>query len=161
MAGAAKLVDVSGFARTLAGLMPRSTATDETIRALAVAIPMGELLLGVVVITGLWSTVTDVIVLLVMCAFSVTVVLARRVAPHVKCRCFGTLSDSQFSGPGFIRSLVLTGLAFLVVIAGHISSTLSVKPPGIENTLLLVCGCLIFAVSASLAAQMLAQIKGR
>src|SRR5690348_4137300 len=60
MAGAAKLVDVSGFARTLAGLMPRSTATDETIRALAVAIPMGELLLGVVVITGLWSTVTDV-----------------------------------------------------------------------------------------------------
>lgn len=37
----------------------------------------------------------------------------------VACRCFGTLSDSQFSGKGLARSLLLTVLAGLKILGAQ------------------------------------------
>lgn len=157
-AGAAKLADVSGFATTLQGLgIPARLVS--LVRGLALVVPLVEVALGIALVSGLWPTVISSVVLVLMCGFSLVVIVALRRRVRVACRCFGTLSDSQFSGRGLVRSLVLTLLA-VVVLWGGGAYTLGFSA-SLPALLLLVAGYLLFGLAAAQAARSIAVLKER
>ena len=157
-AGAAKLADIRSFAITLRGLgMP--ARQEPLIRGLAFIFPLVELILGIAIVSGLWPTVINSLVLILMCLFSLVVMVALRRKLRVACRCFGMLSDSQFSARGLARSLFLTLLAIVVFWGGRVYSLqLSGSPVAV---LLLVAGFLLFAIAAAQAAKTIALLKER
>jgi len=157
-AGAAKLADVRGFAVTLGGL-GIATRLDFLIRGLAFLFPSLELLLGIALVSGLWPTLINIVVVVLMGSFSLVVLYALRRKLHVACRCFGTLSDSQFSGKGLTRSILLTLLAIIVLGGGRAYSLQFVAPP--VAILLLVSGFLLFGLTAAQAARSIAVLKER
>ncbi len=157
-AGAAKLADTQSFAATLLGLgVPAQQG--HVARKLSIAVPIVEVGLGLVSASGLWRPAVDVAILLLFMGFSVVVAVALRRAPEVTCRCFGALSDSQFSVKGLMRSLLLTAAAIVVWWGGRGYDAQLVAAPGM--VLLLVAGYALFAVAAAQAAKTLAQIKAR
>src|SRR5215469_11388729 len=112
-AGAAKLADTRSFALTLVGLgVP--VRWQQLIRGLAIIVPLMELGLGLALISGLGPTIVNSAVLALMCGFSLLVIIALRRKLNVACRCFGALSESQFSRKGLLRSLMLTAIALAV-----------------------------------------------
>jgi len=157
-AGAAKLADLRSFAAPLMGL---GVPLHQTIlvRGLALIVPLLELGLGIAVVTGLWPTVINVIVLVLMSSFSLVVIIALRRKLHVACRCFGMLSDSQFSGKGLARSLLLTVLATVVLWSGNMYPPQFNGPP--SAMLLLIAGYLLFALAAAQASKTIAVLKER
>jgi hypothetical protein len=94
-----------------------------------------------------------------MGGFSLIVLVAVRRKLAVTCRCFGALSDSQFSLKGLARS------GFLVVVAAVVFWSERAFPIRFEAspaaTLLLVGGFLLFAVAAAHAAKTMAILKER
>ncbi len=155
-AGAAKLADTRSFARTLLGLgVP--VRWRLLLRGLTIFIPLLELGLGLAMVGGPWPLVIDTIVLVLMAGFSIVVGIALQRKLKVACRCFGTLSDSQFSGRGLARSLLLTSMAALVFWGERV-----VVPQGISwqpASIVLVAGYLLFALGAAQAAQAIAVLK--
>jgi uncharacterized membrane protein YphA (DoxX/SURF4 family) len=112
-AGAAKLADTRSFAATLMRLgVPAHR--ELLIRGLAYIIPLVELGVGIAAVSGLWPTVVNSALLVLTGGFSIVVIVALSKRLEVACRCFGALSDSQFSGRGLVRSVVLTILAAAV-----------------------------------------------
>ena len=157
-AGAAKLADTRSFAHTLIGLgVP--ARRKHLVRGLALAVPLLEIGLGLGLVSGLWPTVISGAVLVLMCSFSLVVLVALRKAPHVACRCFGALSDSQFSGKGLVRSLLLTILAIVAFWSGNAYTPQLEGSP--STIVLLVAGYLLFAVAAAQAARTIATLKER
>jgi len=157
-AGTAKLADTRSFAATLIGLgVP--ARRQLLVRGLAFIFPLVEVILGIAIVTGLWPTIINSLVLMLMCGFSLVIVVALRRKLQVACRCFGMLSDSQFSARGLARSLFLTLLAVLVFWGGRLYSLqLTGSPAAI---LLLVAGFLLFALAAAQAAKTIAELKER
>jgi uncharacterized membrane protein YphA (DoxX/SURF4 family) len=157
-AGAAKLADLPGFATTLMGLgVP--TRPSLLIRVLTYAIPFLELGVGVVAVSGLWPTVLDGALLILMLSFSIVVIVALRRHLSVACRCFGALSASQFSGKGLARNVFLTILALGVFWSGNAYPLQFEGPPSV--ILLLVVGFLLFAVAAAQSARTIAILQER
>lgn len=157
-AGAAKLADVQSFVATLLGLgLP--VRQEPLLRGLALLVPLVELALGVGLVSGLWPTATNGLAFLFMLALSMVVIIALRKKLTVSCRCFGMLSDSQFSGKGLVRSLLLTLLALAIFLGGMIYSLSFAAPP--FAVVLLVAGFLLFALVAGQAAKSIAVIKER
>src|SRR5215469_11731453 len=148
-AGAAKLVDLRGFATTLMGLgVP--TRPSLLIRVLSRAIPLLELGVGIAAVSGLWPIVLDGALLILMLSFSIVVIIALRRHLSVSCRCFGALSTSQFSSRGLARNLFLTILALGVFWSGIAYPLQFEGSPG--AILLLVAGFLLFALAAAQSA---------
>jgi uncharacterized membrane protein YphA (DoxX/SURF4 family) len=157
-AGAAKLVDLHGFATTLIGLgIP--ARWERLVHALTLAVPLLEISLGLALVSGFWPTAISVAALALMCGFSIVVLVALRKVPNVACRCFGALSDSQFSGKGLARSLSLTVLAFVTWWSGNAYPVLFDRSPG--AAILLVAGYLLFAAAAAQAAATIAAVKAK
>jgi uncharacterized membrane protein YphA (DoxX/SURF4 family) len=157
-AGAAKLADMQSFATTLRGLgMP--VRQEPLSRGLALIVPLIELVLGIAIVSGLWPTVINGIAFVFMGSLSLVVLIALRKKLTVSCRCFGMLSDSQFSGKGLARSLLLTLLALVVFWEGRASSLRFDAPP--VAVLILVAGFLLFGLAAGQAAKSIAAIKER
>ncbi len=157
-AGAAKLADIQSFAATLRGLgLPVRQGPLQ--RGLALPVPLFELALGVGIVSGLWPTIINGLTFLFMFALSVVVIIALRKKLTVSCRCFGMLSDSQFSGKGLARSLLLTLLALAVFLGGMVYSLSFAAPP--FAVVLLVAGFLLFALVAAQAAKSIAVMKER
>lgn len=157
-AGAAKLADIRSFATTLTGLGV-SVHQENLIRGLATTIPLVEMGVGIVAVSGLWPSVINGAVLVLMGGFSVVIIIALRRHLRVTCRCFGALSDSQFSGKGLARSLFLTALAVIVFWSGNTYSLRFDGPPG--AVMLLVAGYLVLAAATVQAAKTIAAIKER
>jgi len=156
-AGAAKLADVRSFAITLRGLgIP--ARYEPLIRGLAIIVPLGEVVLGIGLVSGLWPTVINAIVLVLMGGFSLIVLFALLKRLHVPCRCFGMLSDSQFSRQGLARSLLLTLLAAMVLWGESVYSLRFDASP--VTILLLIAGFLLFGLATGQAAKAMAVIKG-
>jgi hypothetical protein len=157
-AGAAKLADTRSFAATVVGLgIP--ARRKRLVRGLALAIPLLEMGLGLGLVSGLWSTGINGAVFVLLGGFSLVVLIALRKAPNVACRCFGALSDSQFSRKGLARSLFLTALAAVVFWYGN---TFSLQLNGASGSIvLLVMGYLVFAGVVAQAAKTLGIIKER
>lgn len=79
-AGAAKLADTRSFARTLIGLgVP--ARQERLVHGLAFAVPLLEVGLGLGLVSGLWPTLISSAVLVLMCSFSLVVLVALRKAP--------------------------------------------------------------------------------
>lgn len=155
-AGAAKLADTRSFALTLRGIgLP--VRPPWLIRGLALATPLLELGSGLAAVSGLWPQLINGIVLVLMCGFSLVVVVALSRKLNVACRCFGTLSDSQFSRRGLVRSLLLVLCAALVF--GGEQAGIAGVDGGLGMNLLLVAGFLLFALAAAQAAKTLAILK--
>lgn len=157
-AGAAKLADTRSFAATLKGLgIP--ARQEWLVRGLAFIFPLVEVILGITIVTGLWPTVVNSLVLVLMCGFSLVVMVALRKKLHVACRCFGMLRESQFSARGLVRSLFLTLLAVVVFWGGR---AYALQFSGsLLAILLLVAGFLLFAIAAAQAAKTIALLKER
>lgn len=157
-AGAAKLADTGSFATTLLALrVPAGRGV--LLRGLALFIPLLEVGVGIAVVSGLWPAVINSIVLVLMGGFSIVVLVALRRKLQVACRCFGTLSDSQFSGKGLARSLLLTVLAVIVFWGGNTYAPQFNAFPGV--IILLDAGFLLFALAAAQAAKTIAILKER
>ena len=157
-AGSAKLADTPSFAATLTGLgLP--AGKPRLVRGLALAIPLLEVGLGLAVVGGLWPIVINGSVLFLMSGFSVVVLVALHKTPHVACRCFGALSDSQFTTRGLARCLLLTASAAAVFGGGNAYSLHFEVPLG--AVVLLVVGYLLFAIAVAQAAQTIARVKVR
>ena len=157
-AGAAKLADTRSFAATLMGLgVP--VRRHPLIRRLALIIPLLEVGLGIAVVSGLWPGIVNGAVLVLLASFSIVVIIALRRKLQVACRCFGTLSDSQFTGKGLLRSLFLTVLAGGVFWSWSTYPSQLHAPPG--AIILLVAGFLLFALAAMQAAKTIAVLKER
>lgn len=155
-AGSAKLADVRSFATTLRGLgIP--ARHEPLIRGLAFIVPLTEVILGIAIVTGLWPTFINIIVFVLMAGFSLVVLFALHKRLHVACRCFGMLSDSQFSSKGLIRSLLLTLLALLVFWGEIVYSLRFDASPAL--ILLLATGFILFGLVAMQAAKTMAVIK--
>lgn len=155
-AGAAKLADTRSFALTLRGIgLPVRPAG--LIRGLALAVPLLELGVGLAAISGIWPQLINGLMLALLGIFSVVVVVALSRRLNVACRCFGTLSDSQFSRRGLLRSVLLT-LGAAVVFVGEQTGFARVSG-GSGLNLLLVAGFLLFALAAAQAAKTLAILK--
>lgn len=158
-AGAAKLADIRSFTTTLTSLGV-SARREGFVSSIAFAIPLLEMLLGLAVVSGLWPIIVNGAVLILMSAFSLVVIFALRKAPQATCRCFGALSDSQFSGRGLLRSVLLTAVA--VVVFWWSKATSSAQPNlSLGTILLLIIGYLVFAVGVAQAATTIALIKAR
>ncbi|HEV7235391.1 MAG TPA: MauE/DoxX family redox-associated membrane protein [Ktedonobacteraceae bacterium] len=157
-AGAAKLADTRSFAATLRGLKV-PLGRGFLLRGLALGLPLVEVGAGIAVVTGFWSTIINGIVLVLMGSFSIVVVIALSMKLNVACRCFGTLSDSQFSPKGLVRSLLLTILAGVVFWAGNTYEPALNLPLG--AVVPLVAGYLLFALAAAQAAKTIAILKER
>ncbi|SRR6266566_3689828 len=156
--GAAKLSDIRSFVMTLAGLgLPAHR--PYVLRGLAISIPLLEIGVGIVAVTGLWATIINGILLVLMCSFSLIVMIALQKKVNISCRCFGALSDSQFNGKGLVRNLLLTVLALIVFLSGSASS--SQIGGALGTTMLLVAGYLVFGIATTQAAKSLAAIKER
>jgi uncharacterized membrane protein YphA (DoxX/SURF4 family) len=157
-AGAAKLADTHSFATTLIGLgVPARRRI--VVQRLALFFPLLEVAVGIATVSGLWPTLINGIVLILMGGFSLVVLLALRRKLAVACRCFGALSDSQFSRKGLTRSIFLTVLAVVVFWSGIAFPIQFEESPA--ATLLLVSGFLLFAVAAAHAAKTIAILKER
>lgn len=158
MAGAAKLADTRSFAATFIALGVPAQRTF-LLRGLALCIPLMELGLGITMVSGLWPGIINGVVLVLLASFSIVVFIALRRKLHVVCRCFGTLSDSQFTGKGLLRSLFLTLLAGVVFWSENMYPLQLHVSPG--ATALLVAGFLLFALAAMQAAKTIAVLKER
>lgn len=157
-AGAAKFSDISGFTTTLIGLgMPARRRC--LVRGLAFTVPLTEIGLGFFLIGDFFPLVVNTAVLLLMGVFSLVVLIALRKTPHVTCRCFGALSDLQFSWKGLARSIFLMVLAAVVVWEEkrYVPPAEMLLGPGV----LLIVGYIIFAVGVAQAAKTIAMLKER
>ena len=113
IAGAAKLMDQSGFALTLIGLGVSARA-GQVARIAALLIPLMELGVGIWLTSGLAPALANAAVLSLTVAFSAVIGFAVLRAPNTACRCFGALSDSRFGHQLLLRSIGLVLIALLV-----------------------------------------------
>ena len=155
--GSAKLADNAGFTNTLMSL--GAVAYGKKIaQGLAICISLLELLVGGIILSGFWPVVMNAILLGVMCCFSIIVIFALYKAPHTSCRCFGALSNSQFSKQGLARNMVFTVIALFVFV-----SSLYFQPFQTYGSLwmrvLLIAGYVLFAFGVAQAAKTGYQIK--
>lgn len=158
-AGAAKLADTRSFTATLLALgVP--TQPENIVRSIAFAIPLIEAIVGLASISGFWQPVVNGAVLLLMAGFMLIVIIALRKAPYATCRCFGALSDSQFSVRGLVRSVLLTVGALIVFWWGQTTPSMQLNALS-GSMLLLILGYLMFALGVAQAATVTAVVKAR
>jgi uncharacterized membrane protein YphA (DoxX/SURF4 family) len=154
-AGASKLADRSSFTQTLVGLGLKSTYAP----MLAVTIPLLEVGLGLGLVASLWPYPVSAAVLAMLVLFSLVTLAAIQLRSRVECRCFGSLTESQFGTSGLIRVLVLTSLAgvnFGFVAIGKLRFDVP-----LQAVVLLSVAYLLFGICAAQAAMLIQNIRGR
>jgi hypothetical protein len=133
------------------------TRQKSLLKWLTLAIPLTEIGIGIMSISGFWPTLINSLLFLLMSSFTIVVSIALLKKLHIECRCFGSLSDSQFSRKGLARSIFLTFLAAVVFWSSDFSSSYiggSLGPP-----ILLIAGYIVFAVVVMQATQTITLLK--
>jgi hypothetical protein len=117
LAAGAKLADVAGFGRTLAGLGLHQVTTQGR-QAIALLFIMTEGGLGLLTVAQ--AAVPVVNLLNVAMTFLFTAATAWAVARGIQthCRCFGALSGTTFSRQGLVRAALLLGIAVTAAVIG-------------------------------------------
>lgn len=156
VAGGAKLAGLDGFAATAALFVPdallRAGALARAPRWIALAVALGEVLLGGASLSAPELGWLNPVVLAAGCAF--VLVSGAGFAFHRgrSCRCFGALSRRRFDLLGIGRAVVIAALAGLAM-TGVPASSVRLGPGG--RTLLLAAA-LLLALVAFTAARVLA-----
>jgi uncharacterized membrane protein YphA (DoxX/SURF4 family) len=158
VAGVAKLTDQEDFMLTLStlGVAARQKWLS---RCIALFIPLIELCVGLLVVSNLWLIVADTAVLLLMLIFSGAVIFALRKAPNSECRCFGALSKARFSHRLFLRSIMLTLMALVVLFSRLMWLHVEVVP--LWLTVLLIAEYGMLAIVTMHAVRVIDKIKER
>jgi uncharacterized membrane protein YphA (DoxX/SURF4 family) len=157
VAGVAKLTDRTGFALTLVRLGV-STRRGQLERTIALFVPLIELSLGLLLITGLWPITMDALVLILMIGFTGVIAFALRKAPGATCRCFGALNSAHFSPKLLLRNIGLSVAALFVLLA-NVSVSFESAPPWL--VVALVTQYLMLAVVATQAVRVLKELAER
>ncbi len=155
--GSAKLADSGSFASTLMSLGV-ATRQKKVALGLAITLSLLELLIGGCIFGGFLPVVVNAVLLGMMCCFSITVLFAIYKAPQTNCRCFGALSNSQFSKHGLVRNIVFTLIALFVFISSLHFQSLQAHEMQWVN-IFLVIGYAIFALGVAQAAKTEYQTK--
>jgi uncharacterized membrane protein YphA (DoxX/SURF4 family) len=158
-AGAAKLADIRGFTTTLQALGV-SVHSENVLRSTAFSIALIEVVVGLASIAGFLQSVINGLVLLLVVGFMLIVIFALRKAPYITCRCFGALSDSQFSAWSLVRN-VLFVLGAIVVFWWGLAAPPVQFHVSFGSALLLILGYLVFAFGVAQAATIIALVKAR
>lgn len=119
-AGSAKLSDLEAFAATLSGLGIRGTNRPRRLGASVATVEVG---LGLLTVAGWWPAGVDLSNVLLLAVFSAVTGLAVRRKLAVKCRCFGALSNSQFSIAGLSRVLGLFAISIGIAVSDDLVSS--------------------------------------
>jgi uncharacterized membrane protein YphA (DoxX/SURF4 family) len=109
LAGAAKLREREAFARTLTTLVPARSAP-----ALVIGVPLAELALGGLLVSGLAPRAGAALALAALLAFSLALLLLHRRAPRSSCGCFGDARTTLVTG--LARNGLLSGLALALLL---------------------------------------------
>jgi uncharacterized membrane protein YphA (DoxX/SURF4 family) len=154
ISGATKLTERSKFADTLTTLgIPLS------LRWLAISIPLMEVSLSFLILSGLWPWFIDAFVLLIMTLFAAVVLYALSKHLTVNCRCFGSLSDSSFTHRGLIQN------GFFIAAASFVLWQDSVRVQPVEYPLLFVLLCIagysLLGLVTAQASQTISTLKAR
>ncbi|MGH2532599.1 MAG: MauE/DoxX family redox-associated membrane protein, partial [Thermomicrobiales bacterium] len=128
------------------------------VTATATAIPLLELGVGFMAVTRFWPVATSLAVLVLAASFTALTGWALIWRPRVACRCFGTLTDSQFSRRDLVRSALLTVTAALVLWYEAVRAPALAASAG--WSLMLLLGFAVFALAAAQAATTLSALKG-
>ena len=105
-----------------AGVAKFATFNDWTFQARAlgapdpavVLVPVAEVTLGVMLVGGWWLTQTIIASILLLCAFTVLLLVRLRDEDRQPCSCFGTKSQRPISWLDVSRNL---GLASLLLVS--------------------------------------------
>lgn len=159
MAGAAKLADPRSFAHTLLELgIPARWSL--VIKLFPFIVPAFEVILGIAALSNVWPSLVDSVLPILMWGFTGVVLFALQRSYPVQCRCFGALSDRQFTRWALLRSSGLSIGATLLFIADR--TTVWLEPIGsIGNILLVIFGSVILGLAAAQGARTIALVKER
>jgi hypothetical protein len=136
-AGAAKLVDPTGTARTFATLgLPASHAAARVV-------PVAELVLAVALVVV--PPVGAVVALVALAAFSAVLARALRRGVDVGCGCFGSAGHRPVSGVELLRNGLMAVAAAVVLVDPE------ARVPGLDAVVLVSAGLALAAVVLALA----------
>ncbi|HEX9065285.1 MAG TPA: MauE/DoxX family redox-associated membrane protein [Streptosporangiaceae bacterium] len=153
-AGGAKLADLAGFAATVRQFWP-ARMWPGAARRVAAAIAAAELALGAASLAWPRARWAGLGVLALSAGFVIVAVAGYRWHRGRPCRCFGALSNREFSLAGIGRAgLVALAAAVALAPAGSLFTRLSL--PG---RLGLLAGALLVALAARAAAASLAAVS--
>jgi hypothetical protein len=110
VAGGAKLSDPASFASTVRLFIPLRVAWP-LLSAIAVAVSLGELAVGLASLTLPAITALNALVFAIACAFVAVSATGYTFHRGRSCRCFGALSQRKFDAAGVLRSAVIAGVA--------------------------------------------------
>ncbi|GAA2600242.1 hypothetical protein GCM10010399_33800 [Dactylosporangium fulvum] len=115
VAAIAKLRDLAGFRQSLAQLLPVPALQGTST---AVAVPVAELAIAVLLVVPSTSTVGALAAMTMMVAFTATIGRALHRGDHAPCHCFGA-SPRRLGPQQLVRNLVLTAVAALSLADGR------------------------------------------
>lgn len=154
MAGAAKLSDLSAFEATLVGLVGKRYGA---LRWFAMAVAAWEVGLGMAVLGVSRLELVNVGLVVTFGGFVLATSWAVWRRPGLSCRCFGALSNSEFSVRRLITGTILTLIAILVLIADHATGT----QPSIDPSMLafVMAGYALLGLATIQAARTVEQVR--
>jgi uncharacterized membrane protein YphA (DoxX/SURF4 family) len=82
----------------------------------AVAVPVAELVLGAMLVVGLWRRLAALAAAALLVVFTVFLVRLLASGSQEPCACFGTLSRKPVARAAVVRNLVLLGLAVVAAL---------------------------------------------
>jgi uncharacterized membrane protein YphA (DoxX/SURF4 family) len=156
-AGAAKLADLEAFSRTLVDLRMSTATAWRRVEPLAVLVASTELISGLGTALGWWPQIFNALNAVLLAGFAAVTafVLWRKI--NVNCRCFGSLSDTQFSRRGLTRILLLLAASFAVLLVGTNQANYGLGSTGV----LVGLSFILLAVLAAQAARAVELVKDR
>ncbi len=108
--GWAKIQDIDDTIRSVRNYQLLPEAIVPTVGS---ALPVVELILGVLIVAGLLTRVTTVLVALTSLAFFIGVASAWARGLQIECGCFGNSGFTANPVPGYLRELVLNAAIML------------------------------------------------
>lgn len=96
---------------------PFSTGNDSVDRFVRLTLPWFEVMLGALLVLRVVPTPTAIAAIVVLVAFTVTLIRVLAAGQRPPCMCFGAVRAKPISWANVVRNLVLIALA-CVVIAG-------------------------------------------
>jgi uncharacterized membrane protein YphA (DoxX/SURF4 family) len=129
LSGLVKLPNRDGFERVVHayGLVP-----DGMSHVVARTLPPLEVALGGLLLTGLASRLVALVAGLLLCIFTVAVLINLLRGRRISCGCFGSVAQKEISGVGVARNLLF--LAFAVTVAANPGGALSIDSLFIDSS---------------------------